>query len=128
MNYWTKIHLYEESSSLWWNLIDVVNVYQCDLITAVFDENSLLWWNFINLTKFINAMKIYHCDEMCSLWWRLIAVMIVHLVKINQGALHWQKYRLWNLMKIYNFDENSSTRWKLSLGSSNWGYEIYWWT
>ena len=57
MNYWTKIHLYEESSSLWWNLIDVVNVYQCDenLITAVFDENSLLR---VKLTKFINAMKI----------------------------------------------------------------------
>ena len=66
------------------------------------DENTSLWWKFIKCWKINIVMKIHHCDEN-SFWWRFIIV-------IKKSSLWW-KFII--VMKIHHYDENSSLWWKL---------------
>ena len=60
-------------------------------------ENLALEW------KFINMLKIHHCDENSSFWWKFDIVLKFHLDYGNSSL--WWKFII--MMENHHCDENS---------------------
>ena len=108
-----------ENSSLWWNVITLINIYHFDGNKVkikdhdkdqIFNERSLRW-KLIMLMKFISLMKTHKCDENFSFWWRFITAIENHYydkqnINLIEYSLLWWKFI--TLIRIHHFEENSS--------------------
>ena len=125
-----KIHQFDENSSLLWNFITMVKMYQFNksFLTAVmklhqctvikiqhWDANWRIWWKIIYMTKSHDCVYINHWDNNSSLW-----LKVIKGIKINPPICREQI----DVMKVYRCDENQSNSMKIHQSNVN---SMIWW-
>ena len=107
-----KNRLFDENTSLWWNVITLMKIHYFGekFLTSLLNFLEILY----SAEKFLNMMENGYVDGRSWLWlrwkswWKFMTIM--KLYQFGKNSLLYLK--VFNLLKISNFDETLFSWWK----------------